>query len=206
VAEVPGEIAGRVSRETAERLAIYAEELARWQRALNLVSAGSLGEIWTRHIDDCLQIAELEPSAPVWLDLGSGAGLPGLIAAAAQPGRQVTLVESDLKKCAFLRTTARRMGLDVDVQPTRIERFVAPADFRPDVVSARALAPLVKLLAYAQPFLHKGAHGLFPKGRSAGRELTEAQESWIFEVDIVPSRTDPEGRILRVRDFAGPRT
>ena len=202
---IPAEIAGRVSRETAERLGIFAAELTRWQRALNLVSPASLPDLWSRHIDDSLQLAELEPEAATWLDLGSGGGLPGLIVAAVNPSRRVTLIESDSRKCAFLRSTAHRMGLDVDVVTARIEATaprIAPAQ---KVVSARALAPLTRLLAYAQPFLAAGATGLFPKGRNAAHELTEATESWIFDADIVPSRTDPEGRILRVRDFVGPR-
>lgn len=203
--EVPAEIARHVSRETAERLAIFAAELRRWQRALNLVSPASLPHLWTRHIDDSLQVAELGSAAASWLDLGSGGGLPGLVVAAADPDRPVTLVESDARKCAFLRSTARRMGVAAAVRQERIEDVPAEA-LSPDVVSARALAPLTRLLAYAQPFLRKGAVGLFPKGRNAARELTEAQESWIFDVDIVPSRTDSAGRILRIRDFSGPRS
>lgn len=202
----PPDILARVSRETAERLTIFAAELTRWQKALNLVSPSSLPHLWTRHIDDSLQLAELAPDARSWLDLGSGGGLPGLIVAAVKPDMRVALLESDTRKCAFLRSTAKRMGLDVDVQQARIEAYAPEAPLRPQIVSARALAALPQLLAYAQPFLLRGAVGLFPKGRNVARELTEAQESWIFDVDIVPSRTDPEGRILRIRDFAGPRT
>lgn len=198
---VPPEIARRVSRETAERLAIYATELERWQRSLNLVSPASLAHLWTRHIDDSLQIAELEPDALDWVDLGSGGGLPGLIVAAVEPRRRVELVESDTRKCAFLRSTAQRMGLTVTVRAARIE---AVEPHSAQVVSARALAPLSQLLAYAQPFLHRGAVGLFPKGRNVADELTKARESWNFDLDIVPSRTDPDGRILRIRDLAGP--
>lgn len=198
---VPPEIARRVSRETAERLAIYAAELERWQRSLNLVSPASLVHLWTRHIDDSLQIAELEPDALDWVDLGSGGGLPGLIVAAVEPRRRVELVESDIRKCAFLRSTAQRMGLTVTVRAARIE---AVEPHSAQVVSARALAPLSQLLAYAQPFLHRGAVGLFPKGRNVADELTKARESWNFDLDIVPSRTDPDGRILRIRDLAGP--
>ena len=203
--QLPADIARHVSRETAERLAVLATELRRWQRALNLVSPASLPYLWTRHIDDSLQVAELGSAAASWLDLGSGGGLPGLVVAAVDPGRLVTLVESDARKCAFLRSTARRMGVAVNVRQERIEDVPA-GSLSPDVVSARALAPLARLLAYAQPFLRKGAVGLFPKGRNAALELTEAQESWIFQVDIVPSRTDSAGRILRIRDFSGPRS
>ena len=202
---VPPGIAARVSRETAGRLVIFAEELQRWQRALNLVSPASLPMLWTRHIDDSLQLAELEPEAPTWLDFGSGGGLPGLIVAAANPDRHVDLVESDVRKAAFLRSTARKMAVDVAVHQVRMESLDHSKSV-PDVVSARAVAPLSRLLAYAQPFLARGAKGLFPKGRNAESELTEARECWIFETDIVRSRTDPEGRILRIRDFVGSRT
>lgn len=203
---IPPDILDRVSRETADRLGIFASELIRWQRALNLVSPESLAHIWARHIDDSLQLAELEPKADPWLDLGSGGGLPGLVVAATDPARAIVLVESDARKCAFLRTTARRMSVSAVVEQRRIEDKAIQSAFAPQVVSARALAPLDRLLAYAQPFLTQGAVGLFPKGRNVARELTEARESWIFEVDVVPSRTDPDGRILRIRDFAGPRS
>lgn len=202
---IPAAIAGRVSRETADRLEIFAAELRRWQRALNLVSPASLPDLWSRHVDDSLQLAELAPAAMRWLDLGSGGGLPGLIVAAVEPRRHVTMIESDSRKSAFLRSTAHKMGLEVTVLTVRIEGAVDRVCPPQKVVSARALAPLTRLLAYAQPFLAAGATGLFPKGRNAAHELTEAKESWIFEADIVPSRTDPEGRILRVRDFVGPR-
>lgn len=203
----PNDIARRVSRETAERLEIFADELTRWQRALNLVAPSTLPHLWPRHIDDSLQVAELEPDVGTWIDLGSGGGLPGLIVAAMEPRRPTVLVESDGRKAAFLRSTARRMGVSVEVRHGRIEAVVP--DLKPGpgtVVSARALAPLDRLLAYAQPLLSAGAVGVFPKGRNAEAELTEAAKSWIFSAQAVPSRTDPEGRIIRIRDFAGPRT
>ncbi|TDR87118.1 16S rRNA (guanine(527)-N(7))-methyltransferase RsmG [Enterovirga rhinocerotis] len=193
-----------VSRETRDRLSIFADELTRWQRALNLVSPASLPDLWTRHIDDSLQLADIAPDARTWVDLGSGGGLPGLIVAAADPTRRVVLVESDSRKCAFLRSTARRMDLSVTVIEARIETALTDAAIEAEVVSARALAPLARLIAYAQPLLLNGAIGLFPKGRNVSRELTEAQECWNFEAELLASRTEPDGRIVRIQNFAGP--
>ncbi len=198
----PLSVADRVSRETLGRLEILAAELVRWQRAVNLVSRASLPELWSRHIDDCLQISELAPAAVSWLDLGSGAGLPGLVVAAADATRSVTLIESDTRKCAFLRSTAAAMGLSVHVQEGRIERVLPDIDHTPDVVTARALAPLTSLLDYAQALLARGAIGLFPKGRGYAHELTLARESWTFKADVVASRTDSEARILRIHGFS----
>ena len=199
-------VLGRVSRETADRLDLYVEALTRWQRAINLVSSGTLSDIWSRHIDDSLQLAELVSDASGWLDMGSGAGLPGLIVSAAHPTRPVWLVESDSRKCAFLRAAAKLMDLRSSIHETRIEAFLAsgpPPGIR--IVTARALAPLVRLIDYAQPLLRGGAIALFPKGRNVANELTEARESWRFEADLVPSRTDPHGHIVRITGFSGAR-
>ncbi len=175
-------------------------ELRRWQPTLNLVSPASLPHLWDRHIADCLQLADLAPSCDDWVDLGSGAGLPGLIIAASDRAPRVTLVESDGRKCAFLRQTAQRMGLLVCVLEGRIES-VCQGVVEASVVTARGLAPLKRLLAYAQPLLGRGTICLFPKGKTYDVELTEARECWTFSVDIIPSRTDSEGRILRISEL-----
>lgn len=195
-----------VSRETQACLDIYVSELRRWQPALNLVSAATLCDVWRRHVLDSLQLLPLGGGAKSWLDLGSGAGLPGLIVAAGDPDARVTLIESDSRKCAFLRSTALRMNVSVDVIEERVEAALRIRDLKPNIVTARALAPLPVLLAYAQPILLNGATGLFPKGRMFAEELTAAAESWTFEAEVIPSRTDPEGRILRITSFAGART
>lgn len=187
----------RVSRETCERLAIYVEELRRWQRAINLVSPATLDAVWERHVDDCLQLADLHPQARSWVDLGSGAGLPGLIIAAVDPANQVVLVESDKRKCAFLRSTAARMGVTAEVREQRIEAVPRP-DPPPDIVTARGLASLSRLFAYAQPLLGPTTVCVFPKGRRYEEELTEARESWSFVAEAVESRTDRDARIIRV--------
>ena len=174
------------------------EELKRWQKAVNLVSQATLEDVGERHVDDSLQLAELEPQARSWLDLGSGGGLPGLIIAAAQPAARVDLVESDGRKCAFLRSTAHLMGVAVDVHETRIETFRPPPTSAPAVITARGLASLARLLAYAQPLLVPETICLFPKGRGYVEELTAARESWTFTADIVESRTDMNARIVRI--------
>lgn len=199
-----GKIAGElgVSRETAGRLAIYVAELRRWQRVTNLVGPATLADVWQRHIADCLQMASLV-DASVWADLGSGAGLPGLVLAIADPGKTVHLIESDGRKCAFLREMVRLTGATARVWDARIDTVVDRLDPAPTVITARALAPLTSLIDMAQSLLRTGAIALFPKGRGYATELTHARESWRFDVDILPSCTDGSARILRVTNFRG---
>jgi 16S rRNA (guanine527-N7)-methyltransferase len=190
-----------VSRETSEKLDILVAELARWQRIKNLVGPGTLPEAWTRHIADSLQLLAIEPQARRWLDLGSGAGFPGLVIAIAlgqEPGAEVHLVESNGRKCAFLRHVARLTGAPAKIYETRIETVVAGFSGRIEVVTARALAPLAQLVAWTEPLLKTGTVGLFPKGREVQSELTEAGKSWRLEADLIPSRTDSSGRIVRI--------
>ena len=191
-----------VSRETRDALEVYVRELRRWQVVKNLVGPRTLDDVWTRHVADSLQLAPLGPGG-VWADLGSGAGLPGLVIAIARPGTLVHLIESDRRKCAFLRQAARLCGASVRIWDERIETAAAKLDPVPDIVTARALATLDKLLELSEPLLRNGAIGLFPKGRDHRSELTHAAECWKFSADLIPSRTDPEGSILRIRDFAG---
>lgn len=190
-----------VSRETFERLQIYVDELRRWQRAVNLVSPSTLGTAWHRHVQDCLQLRDVVPDAETWLDMGSGGGLPGLVLA-ADDRLSVTLVESDSRKCAFLRHTASRMGIRVDIREGRLEELMGDIRSIPHVVTARALAPLTRLLGYAHPLIGAGAIGVFPKGKRVKDELTDAHESWTFDLDVRDSRTDPDGRILCIRHLA----
>lgn len=187
-----------VSRETLSRLDTLVTELARWQTIKNLVGPATLQEVWTRHIADSLQLLALAPNARTWLDLGSGAGFPGLVLAIAGSGTEVHLVESNSRKCAFIRQVARLTGAPARVHETRLEAVVPDFQGRVDVVSARALAALPQLLAWTQPLLTTGTTGLFPKGREALAELTEARKSWTFQEEMIPSRTDSEARILRI--------
>jgi 16S rRNA (guanine527-N7)-methyltransferase len=196
------EILASVSRETRAKLEIYEAELRRWQRVKNLIGPSTLGEIWERHFADSLQLAELA-DGDTWVDLGSGAGFPGIVIAIARPGTQVHLVESDSRKCAFLRHAARATGASAKVWEGRIEAVLPKIEPVPQVVTARALASLEDLLELAAPLLMKGATGLFPKGRDHLSELTTAAESWRFEADAIPSAVDPDGRILRIRHFDG---
>lgn len=191
----PAEVASLlgVSRETLDRFQIYLEQLATWQRAINLVGASTLVDPWRRHILDSAQLARLVPDhARVLVDLGSGAGLPGLILAIMGVA-EVHLIESDRRKAAFLRHVAGRLDLPVTVRAIRIEDV---RNLRADVVTARALAPLPRLLDWAEPFLHPGSRCVFPKGSGYRAELTEAEKRWMMRVTVAPSLSAPEGRII----------
>jgi 16S rRNA (guanine527-N7)-methyltransferase len=189
-----------VSRETFEKLELLERELRRWQGIKNLVGPATLDQIWERHIVDSLQLLELAPEAKTWLDLGSGAGFPGLVLAiaGAERGLKVHLVESNSRKCAFLRQIARLTGSAATVHEARLETVIAGFVGKADVVSARALAALPQLLDWTAPLLKAGTIGLFPKGRDAEIELTEARKQWTFEVETLPSSTDSSARILRI--------
>lgn len=190
-----------VSRETQERLSALVEELRRWQKAKNLVGPGTMDSIWTRHVADSVQLLSIAPEAKVWLDLGSGAGFPGLVIAIMLTGREgarVHCVESNGRKCSFLRHAARVTDAPVTVHNARLEDVVPSFVGKLDVLTARALAPLPRLLDWTAPLLTTGVQGLFPKGDNALGELTEARKSWKFDVEMIPSRTDPRGQILRI--------
>lgn len=189
-----------VSRETFERLELLERELRRWQAIKNLVGPATLDQIWERHIVDSLQLLGLAPDAKLWLDLGSGAGFPGLVLAiaGAEKGLKVHLVESNSRKCAFLRHIVRLTGATATVHEARLETVVPGFIGRADVVSARALAALAQLLDWTAPLLNAGTIGLFPKGRDAEIELTEARKQWTFEAETLPSSTDSSARILRI--------
>ncbi len=189
-----------VSRETKEKLNLMERELRRWQAIKNLVGPATLDQIWDRHIVDSLQLLDLAPEARTWLDLGSGAGFPGLVLAiaGAERGLKVHLVESNSRKCAFLRHVVRLAGAPATIHEARLEAVISTFVGQADVVSARALAALPMLLEWTEPLLKAGTIGLFPKGRDAEIELTEARKRWTFAADILPSRTDSEARILRI--------
>jgi 16S rRNA (guanine527-N7)-methyltransferase len=190
--------AAHVSRETLERLERYAALLRRWQRAVNLVSAGTLPDLWRRHMLDSAQLLELVPRRPCRLaDLGSGAGFPGLVLAIMGVG-EVELIESDARKCAFLREAIRVTGAAAKVYQGRLEQ-VPGGGF--DVVTARALAPLGELLGYAQTLLAPGGVALLLKGRRLEEELTEARKAWKMILERFASASEPGGSILRVREI-----
>jgi 16S rRNA (guanine527-N7)-methyltransferase len=175
--------------------------LADWNERINLVSDASLAEFWPRHAFDSAQLLRIAPAARVWVDIGAGAGFPGLVLAIllkGAPGAKVHLVESVAKKCRFLEAAAQALDLPAAVHNDRAENL----SIRADVVTARAVAPLARLLGYARRCMALGAIGLFPKGRSAEAEIAEARKLWRFTCDAVPSLSDPEGRILRVEGLA----
>lgn len=194
-----------VSRETLDRLDLYARLLGQWQKAVNLVSAKTLPQVWERHFADSAQLYRMAPEAKRWSDLGSGAGFPGLVVAILMAERgqgRVTLVESDVRKCAFMREVARQTGITVDIVDERIESFSTSgriSETAVDVISARALAPLDRLLELSSALFSRNTLGLFLKGRELRSELDEAQRRWAFDSTVVPSLTDASGQILQVR-------
>lgn len=187
-----------VSRETLARLDAYADLLAKWNPHINLVSRRSLGEIWSRHILDSAQVFTWCPQgARLWLDLGSGGGLPGaivaIIAYEKAPDLRVICVESDQRKATFLRTVFRETGVKAEVIAKRIEDIPAQ---HADVVSARALAPLKSLISFAGLHLAPGGCAIFPKGAGYRAEIAEAREKWAFDMDENPSETERDAAIL----------
>lgn len=190
-----------VSRETCGDLQQFVVLLKQWQSRINLISPNTLSEIWDRHITDSAQIFALHPEAAIWLDLGSGGGLPGLVIAIFVKKRghgRVHLVESNQKKAAFLRFVVQELALPAEVYARRIEDCIGSIG-QPDIVTARALAPLDALFGYANLLLKRGAVGLFPKGRDHQEELTEALRNWQFSYKLHPSVTDSKARIVEVR-------
>lgn len=184
-----------VDETIAERLQKFADHLRTWQKAINLISGKTLPQLWDRHILDSLQIVPHVPdSTRVIVDLGSGAGFPGLILGLFDRW-EVHLVESDTRKAAFLRDSARVCGVAVKVEARRIE---AVEPFPADLVTARALAPLTDLLAMSARFRHSGTSHLFLKGRGAEAELTDAAKNWTLRVESIPSMTDPLASILKI--------
>ena len=200
----PGEAFRRdVSRETRERLEIYDSLLRRRQRRTNLVSAASLPALWTRHFLDSAQIAPLlaDDATGHTVDVGSGAGFPGMVLAILDGDRRVSLVEANGKRCAFLREVAEATGTAVSVIEGRLEDGAVQARLAPaGSIVARACAPLVELLGLVFPVLESHTCCIFPKGRRYSSELEDARRRWDFRVEIVPSRTAAEARILRISD------
>ncbi len=183
------------------RLKTYVGMLRDWNARHNLVSDRSLEDVWRRHVWDFAQLVAYVPtSAQNLVDLGSGAGFPGLVLAELLRGRtRVVLYEATAKKCDFLATVAERLGLDSEICNSRIEEA---ARERFDVVTARACAPLPKLVSYAQHFVGRTTACLFLKGQNIEAELTEAHKSWRMKVQRHQSLTDPSGVILEIRELA----
>ena len=179
----------------------YLALLTEWNSKMNLVGPSALAEFWPRHAFDSAQLLRLAPEAKVWADLGAGAGFPGLVLAILlkdEPGAKLHLVESMAKRCRFLSEVAAQLALPVEIHNARAEDL----GIRVDIVTARACAPLPRLLGYAEPYLRKGATGLFLKGQDVVSELTEATKYWKFEADLSVSSSNPDGRILQVKGLS----
>ena len=194
-----------VDAAVADRIAKFAANLEKWQRAINLIGPKTLPDLWQRHVLDSLQLVPLIPAeAKTIVDIGSGAGFPGLILGLIGRWR-VDLIESDSRKAVFLRDSARLCGVGATVHTQRIE---AVTGLSADVVMARALAPVEDLLILSQGFRHSRTVLLFPKGRNAEAELTQAEKTWTLRVDKIPSITDPNAVILKIdearRSGSGP--
>ena len=192
-----------VSHETLSQLKVYADLLKRWQKTVNLVAPSTLDDVWHRHFADSAQLWHLASPGDIhWLDLGSGAGFPGLvlaIMASETGGTRHTLIESDTRKAAFLREVARETGTAVEIVADRIELPATAAKVgEVNCVTARALAPLVRLLPLVAPFFGQASVGLFLKGRDVTAELEDAALSWAFQPELVASVTDRDGRILKL--------
>lgn len=184
-----------VSRETLDRLQRYADLLVKWNARINLVGQGTLPDLWRRHMLDSAQLFPLIPEgARNIVDLGSGAGFPGMVLA-IMGAPEVHLIEADKRKCAFLSEVARATSTPVTIHAERIEKIES---FQADMIVSRALAPLPDLLNLAVNFTSNHSILCFLKGKTANRELTEALKEWNMRVNQIPSRTDPEGTILRL--------
>ena len=210
--DTPDEFQARfgISRATREKLETYEALLKRWQKTINLVAPSTLDEIWHRHFADSAQLWQHRPAnARTWLDLGSGAGFPGLvlaIMAGETGGTRHILVESDSRKAAFLREIARETRVAVDILCMRIESVETHAKVGvADCVTARALAPLSRLVEIAAPYFASSTLGLFLKGREVAAEVEKAAQDWQFAFELIPSVTEEGGRVVLLKALK-PRT
>lgn len=187
-----------VSRETLMRLQKFRSLLNDWSTKINLIGPKELGRFWRRHAFDSAQLLSVAPDAVRWIDAGAGAGFPGIVIAcglAGRPDAEVVLVESIAKKCGFLQAAIDALEIPARVENARVEML---RPFPVDVFTARALADLPTLMTYARPYLERGAIGLFPRGERAEEELTSIANSKKLRCQLIQSRSDPRGRIVKV--------
>jgi 16S rRNA (guanine527-N7)-methyltransferase len=191
-----------VSRETEERLAVFVDLLDRWRGRINLIADSTFASVWTRHIADSAQLLALAPDAKRWLDMGSGAGFPGLVVAiqlAGAPGAIVHCVESNQRKCAFLSEAARATGAAAAIHPARVDT-IEPESLGPvDAVTARAFAPLPLALKLARPWIERGAIAVFPRGESARDQIAALPEANDYAIEALSSVVTRKAAILRIR-------
>lgn len=185
------------SPEQMADLEAFRALLADWNEKMNLVGPSALAEFWSRHAFDSAQLLALEPDALTWADLGAGAGFPGIVLAILLKGREgarVHLVESMVKRCRFLSEVVSQLALPATVHNARAENLSLTVD----IVTARACAPMPRLMEFARPYLKKGATGLFLKGQDVEAELAEAAKHWNFKADRLPSRSG-SGQVVRMK-------
>lgn len=197
------EAAGPVSRETFDRLVEFEQVFQKWNRSINLAAPSTLYDVWRRHILDSAQLARIAPKASRWVDLGSGGGFPGLVIAfllAERDDASIDLIESNRKKASFLQAIVGQFALPARIIARRIDDSY-PLVSAPQIVTARALAPLSALLDLAAPWLTTGARGLFHKGRDYRAEVAESTQRWSFDLVEHASVTDAHGVILELSDL-----
>ena len=192
-----------VSRETFDRLKHFQTLVEKWTPKINLIAKGSVPDLWERHIVDSVQVWAFAPKKwTCWADFGSGGGFPAIlmsiVAAEKSPDARFVLVESDQRKSAFLRTAIRELGLNAKVISDRIE---AVEPLAADVISARALASLDKLLEFSEMHRNSNTICLFQKGKTVDQEIIEAKRNWRFDYDLHPSITDPLSKLIEIKDF-----
>jgi len=197
--DLPDELVASVPRGTLDKLVDLSALVRKWNPKINLIGKSTEAEIWHRHIIDSLQLVSVAAPSARWCDIGSGGGFPGLIIAIARPETDVTLIESDQRKCAFLVIAKQRLELkNLDIRDERIEEAKPEAA---DTVSARALAPLNKLLPLVQRHLASDGQALLMKGANAEQEIAEARRHWDFQMERRSSMTDSESSILIIRNI-----
>ncbi|KJV41373.1 16S rRNA (guanine(527)-N(7))-methyltransferase RsmG [Brevundimonas sp. KM4] len=198
-------VRANASAEQIADLEAFRLRLVEANAVMNLVGPDSLPDFWNRHVWDSAQLLDLAPDAKTWADMGAGAGFPGLVLSIMLKGREgahVWLIDSLAKRCRFLQEVVDALSLPATVIVGRAEAQSVTCD----IVTARAVAPMDKLLGYAQPYFQRGAQGLFLKGEKAESELIEAGKSWHFEAELAPSQSDPRGRIVTIRSVRRART
>lgn len=187
-----------VSRETFARLSRFVELIEKWSPTINLVSKSDILQIWQRHVEDSLALANFAPESASWCDIGSGGGFPGIVVAVVRQDLKMTLIEADKRKAAFLRNASKELELGLTVVADRIE---SAAPVGADVVSARALAPLDSLVGLAERHGKPSTLYVFPKGNRHRNEIAAAQKVWSFDVDVSPSKIDKTGAVLAIRNI-----
>lgn len=192
-----------VSRETEAKLYLYANLLTKWQKSQNLIANSTLNDIWNRHFADSLQLISYGLAHCPWIDIGSGAGFPGLVIAItnADAESHVYLVESNQSKCAFLREVIRETQASATVIPKRVDEAINELPTGIKTLTARALAPLDRLCRYIQPLLTNESVALFLKGRNLEEEIQQALQNWTMNYEIFPSKTNVGGKIIRISDL-----